>query len=81
MTTMTLHIENPSIVPSLRKILGALDGVTVEMKKGTCRTRKVAETADIPNATTISAIEELESGKDAGEVCLDSYESFVASMM
>ena len=66
MTTMTLHIENPSIVPSLRKILGALDGVTIEMKKSTCSTRKVAETADIPNATTISAIEELESGKDAG---------------
>ena len=81
MTTITLHIENPSIVPSLRKILGALDGVTIEKKKSTCRTRKVAKTVDIPNATTIEAMKEAESGVELEDVCVDNVEAFLASVL
>ena len=70
MTTMTLHIDNPAIVPSLRKILSALEGVTITKTKH----------EDVPNDVTLAAMREAESGKDAGEVKLDSIESFVASM-
>ena len=70
MTTMTLHIDNPAIVPSLRKVLSALEGVTITKTKR----------EDVPNDVTLAAMREVESGKDAGEVKLDSIESFVASM-
>ena len=70
MTTMTLHIDNPAIVPSLRKVLSALDGVTITKTKY----------EDVPNDVTLAAMREAKSGKDAGEVKLDSIESFVASM-
>ena len=36
---------------------------------------------DVPNDVTFAAMREAESGKDAGEVKLDSIESFVASMI
>lgn len=29
MTTLTLHVSNPGILPSLKKVLSALDGVTI----------------------------------------------------
>ena len=70
MTTMTLHIDNPAIVPSLRKVLSALEGVTIAKTKHD----------DVPNDVTLEAMREAESGNDAGEVKLDSIESFVASM-
>lgn len=70
MTTMTLHIDNPAIVPSLRKVLSALEGVTIAKTKQ----------EDVPNDVTLAAMREAESGKDAGEVKLDSIESFVVSM-
>ena len=76
MTTITLNIDNPSIVPSLRKILNALDGVTIAK---TTSKRKY-KTVDDPNDTTIAAMREIESGNDAGEVNLDSMESFIAFM-
>ena len=36
---------------------------------------------DVPNDVTLAAMREAKSGKDAGEVKLDSIESFVASMI
>lgn len=33
MTTLTLHVTDTSILPSLKKILGALEGVTIEKGK------------------------------------------------
>ena len=76
MTTITLNIDNPSIVPSLRKILNALDGVTIAKTTS----KRKCKTVDDPNDTTIAAMREIESGNDAGEVNLDSMESFIASM-
>lgn len=52
MTTLTLQIENPSILAQ----------------------------EEIPNAVTLAAMREIESGKDAGSVCMDNLESFIASM-
>jgi len=75
MTTLTLQIENPSIIPSLRKVLGALDGVTVS------KVSHKAAKAEDPNKCTIAAMKEAQSGKDTCEVKLDSYDSFVNSIM
>ena len=50
--------------------MSALDGVTITKTKH----------EDVPNDVTLEAMREAESGKDAGEVKLDSIESFVASM-
>jgi predicted nucleic acid-binding protein len=35
---------------------------------------------EIPNAITLAAMKEIENGKDAGPVCMDNLESFIASM-
>ena len=35
---------------------------------------------DIPNALTLAAMKEAESGEDAGIVCMDNMERFIASM-
>ena len=43
-------------------------------------TNKSSVTKDEPNATTLSAMKEVESGQDAGTVRLDSLQSFMASM-
>ena len=73
MTTMTLQIDNPSIYEHLKSVLGLMKGVKI-----------VAMTdnldVEIPNETTLSAMKEAESGKDAGIVNIDSVESFIASM-
>ena len=50
--------------------MSALDGVTITKTKH----------EDVPNDVTFAAMREAKSGKDAGEVKLDSIESFVASM-
>lgn len=38
------------------------------------------ESDDVPNAVTLAAMKEVESGHDAGVVRTDSLESFMASM-
>ena len=78
MTTLTIQIENPTIIPSLRKVLGAMEGVSIV--KPARKSRAKAASADIPNAETIAAMRESESGHDAGAVNLDSLEKFVSSM-
>jgi len=35
---------------------------------------------EVPNALTLAAMKESESGKDAGIVSMDSLESFIASL-
>lgn len=44
------------------------------------KNKEKIEGEDVPNRTTSKAIKELEQGKDAGEVCLDSLERFITSM-
>ena len=57
MNTMTLQIDNPSIIPSLRKVLNAIEGVVILPQ------RKATAAADEPNATTVKAIKDVRSGK------------------
>lgn len=76
MTTLTLQVESPSLVEQLKAVLQVMRGVTVF--EDVPATQSFA--ADVPNATTIAAMREAESGKDGGTVCTDSVEAFMASM-
>lgn len=78
MTTLTLQIENPSILAHLKEVLKALDGVRVvdaDAMQSVC-----GDVEYVPNATTIAAMKEAKSGKDAGVVSVDSLDRFIASM-
>ncbi|MCR5068503.1 MAG: hypothetical protein K6A78_01645 [Prevotella sp.] len=57
MNTITLQIENQSILPSLKKVLGALEGVTL------LPARKSAAKKNALNSTTIKAIKAVKAGK------------------
>ncbi|OYP64815.1 hypothetical protein [Prevotella sp. P2-180] len=70
---MTLQIDNPSIFEHLKSVLGLMKGVTIV---GMTDNLDV----DIPNETPLSAMNEAESGEDAGIVNIDSVESFIATM-
>lgn len=58
-------------LPDARHLFDDLECVTITKTKH----------EDVPNDVTLAAMREAESGNDAGEVKLDSIESFVASMM
>ena len=70
MTTLILQIENKSILAHLKEVLKEIRGVNI--------IENPAE--EIPNAETLAAMEEAESGEDAGIVCMDNLDSFIASM-
>lgn len=70
MTTLTLQIENQSILAHLKEVLKEIRGVKI----------MDATAEDTPNALTLAAMKEAESDEDAGIVCMDNMESFIASM-
>lgn len=78
MTTLTLQVENPSILTHLKAVLRSIRGVKVFSNNDASAQEQVWE--DVPNAETLAAMKEAESGKDAGSVSTDSLESFIASM-
>ena len=44
MSTLTIQVENPAILSSIRKVLNALDGVTVlPQRKSTAKKRGIDE--------------------------------------
>ena len=77
-TTLTLQVENPSILTHLKAVLKSIRGVKVLSNSD--YTAKDAVWEEIPNAVTLAAMKEAESGEDAGSVSTDSLESFIASM-
>ena len=77
-TTLTLQVENPSILTHLKAVLKSIRGVKVLSNSDS--TAKDAVWEEIPNAVTLAAMKEAESGEDAGSVSTDSLESFIASM-
>ena len=78
MTTLTLQVDNPSILAHLKEVLKALNGVRIV---DTDASQAVyGDVEEIPNATTVAAMKEAESGKDAGVVSVDSLDHFIASM-
>lgn len=78
MTTLTLQVDNPSILTHLKAVLKSIKGVKV-LSDDDARGKETAW-EEVPNAVTLAAMKEAESGKDAGVVSTDSLESFVASM-
>lgn len=79
MTTLTLQIENPSILAQVKEALKAFRGVKI-IDSVNPAYETVKDAKEVPNAVTLAAMKEIESGKDAGLVCMDNMESFIASM-
>lgn len=77
MNTLTLQIDSPSLLEQLKSIFSLMKGVKILTTDLTTKTSVVKEE---PNATTLAAMKEVESGQDAGTVRLDSLQSFMASM-
>jgi len=73
MTTLTLEIENPSILTHLKAVLKAIPGVKI------LNVSNAASDDDV-DSVTIAAMKEAKEGNDAGVVCMDSLESFMSSM-
>ena len=78
MTTLTLEIENPSILTHLKAVLKAIPGVKI-LNVSNAASDDVVD-SEQPNAVTIAAMKEAKEGNDAGVVCMDSLESFMSSM-
>lgn len=57
METITLNISNPSIIPSLKKVLRSIEGVAIVPK------RRKSIATDVPNAATIKAINDVKAGR------------------
>ena len=56
MYTLTLQIENPAILQSLKKICRAMNGVKILKNQ-------VPVSKNVPNATTLKAIDDVRKGK------------------
>lgn len=78
MTTLTLEIENPSILTHLKAVLKAIHGVKIINVSNAASDDDVD--SEQPNAVTIAAMKEAKEGNDAGVVCMDCLESFMSSM-
>ena len=78
MTTLTLEIDNPSILTHLKAVLKAIHGVKI------LNVNNAASDDDVdseqPNAVTIAAMKEAKEGNDADVVRMDSLERFMSSM-
>ena len=78
MTTLTLEIENPSILTHLKAVLKAIHGVKILNVDNTASDENID--SEQPNDVTIAAMKEAKEGNDAGVVCMDSLERFMSSM-
>ena len=78
MTTLTLEIENPSILTHLKAVLKAIPGVKILNVSNAASDDDVD--SEQPNAVTIAAMKEAKEGNDAGVVCMDSLESFMSNL-
>ena len=74
--TLTLLVENPSLMEQLKNVLSLIKGVRV-IKNDTA---SIGTEEAVPNDTTLAAMKEAASGNDAGIVNIDSLEGFIASM-
>lgn len=78
MTTLTLEIDNPSILTHLKAVLKAIHGVKILNVNNAASDENID--SEQPNDVTIAAMEEAKEGNDAGVVCMDSLERFMSSM-
>lgn len=77
MAQLTLQVDSPSLLEQLKNVLSLMRGVKIVSDSSISRS---AALEDVPNAETLAAMKEAESGHDAGVVRIDSLESFMASM-
>ena len=78
MTTLTLEIDNPSILTHLKAVLKAIHGVKILNVNNAASDENID--SEQPNDLTIAAMKEAKEGNDAGVVCMDSLERFMSSM-
>lgn len=78
MTTLTLEIDNPSILTHLKAVLKAIHGVKILNVNNVASDENID--SEQPNDVTIAAMKEAKEGNDAGVVCMDSLERFMSSM-
>lgn len=78
MTTLTLEIDNPSILTHLKAVLKAIHGVKILNVNNAASDENIY--SEQPNDVTIAAMKEAKEGNDAGVVCVDSLERFMSSM-
>lgn len=78
MTTLTLEIDNPSILTHLKAVLKAIHGVKILNVNNAVSDENID--SEQPNDVTIAAMKEAKEDNDAGVVCMDSLERFMSSM-
>lgn len=78
MTTLTLEIDNPSILTHLKAVLKAIHGVKILNVNNAASDENID--SEQPNDVTMAAMKEAKEGNDAGVVCMDSLERFMSSM-
>lgn len=78
MTTLTLEIDNPSILTHLKAVLKAIHGVKILNVNNAASDENID--SEQPNDVTIAAMKETKEGNDAGVVCMDSLECYMSSM-
>ena len=78
MTTLTLEIDDPSILTHLKAVLKAIHGVKILNVNNSASDGNID--SEQPNDVTIAAMKEAKEGNDAGVVCMDSLERFLSSM-
>ena len=78
MTTLTLEIDNPSILTHLKAVLKAIHGVKILNVNNAASDGNID--SEQPNDVTIAAMKEAKEGNDAGVVRMDSLERFMSSM-
>lgn len=74
MAQLTLQIDSPSLLEQLKSVLSLMKVIADNPLS------KSIALEEIPNAETLAAMKEAESGHDAGVVRVDSLESFMASL-
>lgn len=77
MNTLTIQVESSSVLEQLKNILSLMKGVKIITSSPKA---SAAALEELPNATTLSAMKEVEKGHDAGTVHMDSLRSFMTSM-
>ena len=78
MTTLTLEIDNPSILTHLKAVLKAIHGVKILNVNNAASDENID--SEQPNDVTIATMKEAKEGNDTGVVCMDSLECFMSSM-
>ena len=77
MAQLTLQVDSPQTFEELKSVLSLMKGVRIISAD--------SSSADlsgdhVPNATTLAAMNEARSGRDAGVVRVDTFENFLSSM-